>query len=116
MVFTLPGTGLATEGKVIICHRSPYNPNTHKIMSISVNALPAHLAHGDNVVGEEVCNGVDDDCNGKVDEADPNLGALCRSGEGVSEFGTLRCQAGTLVCVRESPPTTDICNGLDDDC
>lgn len=35
--------------KVTICHIPPGNPaNTHAI-TISVNALPAHLAHGDNL-------------------------------------------------------------------
>jgi LPXTG-motif cell wall-anchored protein len=38
-----------TDGKVTVCHVPPGNPsNAHNIV-ISVNALPAHLAHGDTV-------------------------------------------------------------------
>lgn len=36
-----------TNHKVVVCHIPPGNPaNAHDI-TISVNALPAHLAHGD---------------------------------------------------------------------
>jgi hypothetical protein len=35
---------------------------------------------------------------------------------GVCVTGTLRCQGGGLVCVRDVNPTLEICNGLDDNC
>lgn len=44
--------------KVIVCHIPPGNPaNAHDI-EISINALPAHLAHGDIEGG---CNVAPDD-------------------------------------------------------
>ena len=33
--------------KVLICHIPPGNPENAHTISVSVNAVPAHLAHGD---------------------------------------------------------------------
>jgi hypothetical protein len=47
------------DKKIIVCHIPPGNPaNAHDI-EISVNALPAHLAHGDFVGGcHSECDGL----------------------------------------------------------
>jgi len=37
----------ARSGKITICHVPPGNPDNAKTLSISVNAWPAHEAHGD---------------------------------------------------------------------
>ena len=37
------------EEKVLICHIPPGNPDKAHIISVSVNAVPAHVAHGDPV-------------------------------------------------------------------
>ncbi|HJS49886.1 MAG TPA: hypothetical protein VJ745_06140 [Gaiellaceae bacterium] len=37
------------EDKVLICHIPPGNPGNAHIISVSVNAVPAHVAHGDPV-------------------------------------------------------------------
>ncbi len=39
----------AFDGKVNICHIPPGNPGNSHILSISVNAVAAHLAHGDKL-------------------------------------------------------------------
>lgn len=39
--------------KVTICHIPPGNPDNAHSITISINALPAHLAHGDS---EGPCN------------------------------------------------------------
>ena len=37
------------EDKVLICHIPPGNQENAHIISVSVNAVPAHVAHGDPV-------------------------------------------------------------------
>lgn len=82
--------------------------------------------------GAETCNGVDDNCNGRVDEEDA-AGCveyyLDDDGDGVGVTGSSRCLCSaegrystrvfgdcddTRVSVR--PGANDSCNGVDDDC
>jgi hypothetical protein len=64
----------------------------------------------------EVCNGLDDDCDGAVDEEDPLLGLACGEDEGQCEPGQWICAVGELVCVGATGAASEMCNGLDDDC
>ncbi len=67
--------------------------------------------------GDEVCNGLDDDCDAAVDEG---LGGMaCDAGVGICAGpGTMQCAAGAMVCAPDEPvtPADEACNGLDDDC
>ncbi|MGK0362377.1 MAG: Notch-like protein, partial [Bradymonadia bacterium] len=69
--------------------------------------------------GNEICNGLDDDCDGRTDEAF-ELGEACAEGVGVCAVnGALVCGPdGGLVCegVGGAAVIEDPCNGLDDDC
>jgi len=38
-----------SDGKVDICHIPPGNPDNAHVINVSVHAIPAHLAHGDNL-------------------------------------------------------------------
>jgi hypothetical protein len=65
----------------------------------------------------EVCNGIDDNCNGVIDEGNPGGGGACNTGKlGVCAAGTVNCQNGALVCTQNQQPSTEVCNGLDDNC
>ncbi len=65
----------------------------------------------------EMCNGLDDDCDGQVDEGDPDGGGACSTGlPGICDAGVTSCSGGGLVCSQTGFPSAEVCNGLDDDC
>ncbi|HQL56175.1 hypothetical protein KBB45_10945 [Myxococcota bacterium] len=65
----------------------------------------------------EVCDGLDNNCNGEVDEGDPESGLPCDTKlKGVCAEGLTACSGGKLGCTQVIFPTTEICDGLDNDC
>lgn len=68
----------------------------------------------------EVCNGLDDDCDGLADNNLPL--ELCYTGDpqtlafGECRAGMIECVDGQQVCLHQKTPTTEICDGLDNDC
>ncbi|MEM9071131.1 MAG: MopE-related protein [Myxococcota bacterium] len=71
----------------------------------------------------EICNDADDDCDGRTDESTvaspiPGVGDRCgATNVGACRFGTLTCTGGAFVCGGALvEPTTETCNGVDDDC
>ena len=74
---------------------------------------------------DETCNGLDDDCDGRVDEDmfGAPLAVPCFDGDpesahrGVCSPGLSVCVGGALTaCSGEVSPTTEVCDGLDNDC
>jgi hypothetical protein len=70
--------------------------------------------------GKEICDGLDNDCNGAVDEG---VGALMypgpagTNGVGICAAGVQYCRDGKLVTERPAVvPVAEICDGLDNDC
>lgn len=68
----------------------------------------------------EICDGIDNDCNGVIDNGVTRScysGPAGTAGVGRCRTGTQNCSAGLWgACVGEVLPTTELCNGIDDDC
>ena len=64
----------------------------------------------------ERCDGLDNDCDGEIDETDPQLGSSCTFGVMGTCSGMLVCDGVGLVCRPNNPVGGELCNGIDDDC
>ena len=66
----------------------------------------------------EACDGLDNDCDGQVDEGNPGAGASCTilSELGACKAGVRSCVSGRLSCVQTGQPSAEVCDGIDNDC
>ncbi|MBU6161826.1 MAG: hypothetical protein KGO50_11950, partial [Myxococcales bacterium] len=66
--------------------------------------------------GDDVCDGLDNDCDGVVDNAVPNEGVACAAeAPGLCAAGQIACREAGLVCIAASP-STESCDAADNDC
>jgi hypothetical protein len=67
--------------------------------------------------GREVCDGLDNNCDGAVDDGNPGGGGPCDTGlRGVCAAGTFVCVDGGLACAQSVQASPELCDGLDNDC
>ena len=106
----LASAAMAGAPKVNVCHLPPGNPANVQSIWVGAAAEPAHLAHGDYVVGDEVCDGIDNDCNGIPDDGGACDGSLltcqCVGGEPIE--ACIETEAGCRAYERRC---TNLCDG-----
>ena len=109
--------GNVNSGDLIICHRQALGFDTDGdgyTPDVDCNDSRADVYPG----ATEICDGVDNDCDGQVDEDFQNVGQQCIVGIGAcSALGYLVCAGSWLECsAMEGTPTAEICDGIDNDC
>lgn len=67
--------------------------------------------------GAEVCDGIDNNCDGQIDEG-VAVGAACNTQfPGACSIGTTACGPTGIVCVPDvQPGSPEVCDGIDNDC
>ncbi len=64
----------------------------------------------------EICDGIDNDCNGLVDDQTVGEGGACGNNTPPCQPGLNVCLNGTMTCVGGVPPQAEVCDGVDNDC
>ena len=65
----------------------------------------------------EVCDGLDNDCDGQIDDGNPGGGAACLTGiPGICMNGLTACSGGAILCTQTILPQVEVCDGLDNNC
>jgi MYXO-CTERM domain-containing protein len=104
--------GACNNGLTGTCRRIGIKECTPDKTGVTCNLAGAPIA-------TETCNGMDDDCNGLIDDGlgpAQGIGVDCGiQGQGCNK-GITRCVNGMTVCEGAAQPMNEICNGVDDDC
>jgi hypothetical protein len=118
----IPGVGGACNSDV--ANRCAANPDTCPCR-VGVNVCrEGRIVCGGDAVNPsvELCDGNDNDCNGSIDDNAFDVGGLCTDpGEnslslGECEAGRYVCNDGVRSCVGGVGPTTELCDGRDNNC
>ena len=99
IIFVSFGMAYAGNKKVTICHYPPGNKNNAHTITVSENALPAHLAHGDSL--GECPTGC------QADESICDDGDLCTSDNCLPNG---ECENLPVDCEDGNPCTSDLCD------
>lgn len=71
---------------------------------------------GEVTGSSEACNNLDDDCDGDIDEGNPEGGALCGTNIGACSQGMEMCTGGSISCAGAVGPSSESCDNVDNDC
>jgi hypothetical protein len=86
-------------------------------VSCSNGAEQSSCVAGTPGATDTTCDGIDDDCNGTVDDGYVSVATECGIGS-CRQNGTRLCSGGVEhdTCAQSAPASDANCNGLDDDC
>jgi MYXO-CTERM domain-containing protein len=74
------------------------------------------VCQGGTGPSQELCDGVDNDCNGVTDDNALGAGLPCGSNTPPCTPGTTQCVNGTLQCAGGNQGSPEVCDGVDNDC
>jgi Notch-like protein len=96
------------------CQLGACNPNFYNLNNIASDGCEygCILSNG----GVEVCDSLDNDCDGTVNDGNPGGGVSCGTNTGECSTGTTQCVGGQITCPNDIEPVAESCNNLDDDC
>ncbi|MEW5982024.1 MAG: MopE-related protein, partial [Acidobacteriota bacterium] len=133
MIETMARVLVGTDGETVLFHEIPPTPGYRLRYINASGGTPGSCgdvdgdgdpdttdcAPGDPAVhhgAAEVCNGVDDDCDGLTDDDIAPVPTTCGVGA-CGATGESTCQDGVMVdSCAPGLPTAESCNGVDDDC
>lgn len=104
-----PGPGGCADGTTRACLDCPAGTQTCAGGAWGACAAPT-----------EICDGADNDCDGRADEGFADLGAVCSAGGGAcARDGRVVCAPGgaaTVCDAMAAAPEAEACDGADNDC
>jgi len=110
---TWPEKGTACQEGVGECQANGVFVCTDDFSDVECNAV-------EGMPLPEVCDELDNDCDGSADEDFPTKGSVCFAGVGACQrSGTMECSIdGTALDCSATPgsPVTELCDGIDNDC
>lgn len=108
----LDGIGICSNG-LLGCPSISTNPNLAFPTDGFVSYQP--ICFGEVKPSLEICNNIDDNCDGIVDNIIPNECGIYKLG--VCKSGISTCSGGSQICLGEITPVPEVCgDGLDNDC
>jgi len=99
--------GGCTTTQLGVCSEGSTKCQSGKLVCVALTAASA-----------EKCNGLDDDCDGTIDNGNPGGGSTCSTGmSGPCATGTLVCSGGVPTCQAVVSPVPEVCtDNVDNDC
>ncbi|MGH1347269.1 MAG: hypothetical protein ACRBN8_37250 [Nannocystales bacterium] len=116
--------GECEPGETRVCYTGPdgtadVGPCASGTEACGANTMWTGTCEGELLPSDENCDGEDNDCNGAIDDGNPDGGDACNTGlPGPCQPGVLTCVNGALICDGDvNPAPTETCgNNIDDDC